>query len=645
MNLVGIELYTKELSRLKVGKFMSSINILHLSDLHISSKRLSATSKKLIKDIVEQTSTMDKILLVVSGDIVDKGDYAKYKDGVVCFFQNLKNEMGTKIEDAFFVPGNHDKERSISNTLYGQLSQINNIEITEDIWRLQRDNYKSYLDMISQIRRVLKLKSKKMTETFGVDYCEIGNAVICFIQIDTSWGTYGGKDEEGKLVIGKYQIDSLYEQYEKLREKFEEDGKQISITIGVGHHPISWLNPEQEKKLKKYMIDEEYFNMNLYLCGHIHDMELENWYNSEHSLMTLVTGVGWSHRMEDVNDKDKKDEHRYSIYVVDIGKNTCDIIMRKSQRNGNFICDYSVYVNDERKLGKLCYPLKIENCNQPFINMNSPRGDLVKNLYVDVKLLDLIKKTHNAMLVFRKKSVELLQFYKRNYIERQADIYDNTEEYNKAIAALNNRFFLDDKNDKFVIDIFNHNISIVYEQFTAYLQELLAYFVVNFAECFPDNSNLRVHFRWYEKDGDEYLKLCQYSNIDLDEGPSVSEIAWGGLIEQSYELKNSLIYSINPRYNNHEPVKWDDFMTVVPSFLNCEQEFRNVYNKKVKRPSMTFGISVLNTECNKEEVSKPLYVFEYLDIYQLISDIVDDFINDFIVDYSKYLIYIENKGE
>lgn len=57
---------------LHVGEIMSGINILHLSDLHISSKRLSATSRKLIQDIVAQTIDMDDILLVISGDIVDK---------------------------------------------------------------------------------------------------------------------------------------------------------------------------------------------------------------------------------------------------------------------------------------------------------------------------------------------------------------------------------------------------------------------------------------------------------------------------------------------------------------------------------------------------------------------------------------------
>ena len=629
------------------GENMSSIKILHLSDLHISSKKLSATSRKLIEDIVKQTQQMDEIVLVVTGDIVDKGEYSKYAEGVVRFFTELKGQMGEKIKETFFVPGNHDKELSISNTLYGKLSQTSDFVITEDIWKLQEQNYKSYVELITKVKKIFKPKSKKVTETFGVEVCEVEDNVLCFVKIDTSWGTYGEKGEEGKLVVGDYQLNSLIHEYESIRDNLEEQGKQISITIGIGHHPITWLNPVQEKKMKKYMIDEEYFNMNLYLCGHIHDMELENWYNNERSIMTLVTGIGWNHRKEDDSEKDKKDGHRYSIYLIDVFKNSCDIIMRRSKKSGSFITDYSVY-DDKVKSGKLCYPLKIENGNQPFIDMNSPKDDLTTSIFVDEKMMSVIKNSHASMVFFQKKAVELSMFYKRNYIERQADIYQDEEEYQKIVTLLNNRFFMNDYTDDNVKNVFMKKIDIVYQNFMAFLQDVSANFVNNFQDSFPEHTNLRVHFRWYKKEEDKYRKLCQYSNVDLGVGPSISEIDWGGLIEQAYILDKSMIYSVNPRHNNHEPVKWDDFMTIVPSFFKSEQELRNSQNKKIKRPSMTFGISVLNNECNKEELSKSLYVFEYLGIDKLISSIIDDYIRDFNVDYSHFLAYIDrilNKGE
>ncbi len=67
---------------------MGAFSILHLSDLHISSKAISGTHKKLLEDIREQISDSDKVILIITGDIINKGDY-KNIDGVINFFQSL----------------------------------------------------------------------------------------------------------------------------------------------------------------------------------------------------------------------------------------------------------------------------------------------------------------------------------------------------------------------------------------------------------------------------------------------------------------------------------------------------------------------------------------------------------------------------
>lgn len=617
---------------------MPEINILHLSDLHMSSgKRLSSTSKNLIKDIVEQTSNMDNLIMVVSGDIIDKGVYEKNKEGVINFFRNLQKAIGEKIIATCFVPGNHDKVHSAGNILYGKLCHSNEIEITDEIWKLQRENYEPYLGMVSDIKCIFNSKSKKVNETFNIETVEIKNDIICIIEMDTTWAACG-EEEEGKLVLGKYQLDVLTKQYEEIKEKLEETDKHISLTIGVGHHPISWLKPSQEKIIKKYMTDEEYLNMDLYLCGHIHEMNLENWQNNEHSIMTLVTGIGWNHHRRDNKEKDKKDEHRYSIYIIDIEKNSCDIIMRRSQSKGDFVRDYSVYVGDNEKPNKLCFPLKLRNNAHPFIELNAPKDDLNKSIFVDKDMLNLIVRIHNLMMLFEKKSTELIKFYERGYIENLEEKYSL-----KEMGKVKNYFFNGEQLNEEVEKIFNDNLDDGYRKFTAFLQDLLVNFVDIFQSCFPKDSHIRVHFRWYKKDDDEYKRLCQYSNLDNLKGPSISDIKWGGLIEQAYILKKSLIYSANAKYNNHRPVKWDDFITIVPLFYKCEEEFKNIQGKKLKRPMMTFGISVTNEKCEKICISKNLYVMEFLDIYQMITNVLDDFISAFALDYTKYLTYINNR--
>lgn len=625
---------------------MANINLLHLSDLHISSKRLSSTSKELIDDIVSQIEDMSEVILVVSGDTVNKGEFEKYMDGVQLFFQSLKDKTGKKIKDVYFVPGNHDKVRSKSNELFGKYIQYEPYEMTEEVWNLQSENYADYLNMVNVIKKIFNSKSRNTTCTFGVEYCETKGGIICIVKIDTSWATYGGKEEGGKLIIGKYQFDKLRTQYSELKDKLEEKEKELTITIGIGHHPVNWLQSSEEKEIKKYMIDEEYFNMNLYLCGHIHDMDVENWNNGYHSIMTLVTGIGWNHQDTSSKEKDKKDEHRYSLYIIDKQKNSCDIIMRRSQKNGKFVSDYSVYTNDEEKKDKLCYPLVMDNSRQPFINMNAPKGDFISSMFVDTYMINSIKEMQNQLVAFQKKVVELLIFYEREYVEEQKDLYES-EEYLAVCMQLNDRFFKKDYVNPRINEIFSKEIERIYRKFTGYLYDVLVNFVTLFQDCFPENTNIRAHFRWYNQDGDKYIRLCQYSNIDGEDGPNLSSIDWGGMIEQSYKTGNSLVYSINQKYNNHKPVKWDDFLTAVPLFFRCEQEIRDTSNRKRKRPMITFGISVLNEDKNKD-ISKYLYILEYLGISQLITSILDDFMRDFDVDYTQYLKYIDfeiNQGE
>ena len=35
-------------------------------------------------------------------------------------------------------------------------------------------------------------------------------------------------------------------EYENVKEKLEKNGDEIDLTIGIGHHPLSWLNPQEE---------------------------------------------------------------------------------------------------------------------------------------------------------------------------------------------------------------------------------------------------------------------------------------------------------------------------------------------------------------------------------------------------------------
>lgn len=255
-------------------------------------------------------------------------------------------------------------------------------------------------------------------------------------------------------------------------------------------------------------------------------MNLENLYNEEHSLMTLVTGIGWNHQNRESGERDKKDEHRYSIYILDIEKNSCNIIMRKSGKSGTFERETNIYKSNSDD-GNLCFPLKIASNRQPFINMNVPIEDLGKSIFVDARIMNKIESVNYLMIMLQKSWDQTIVYYKNEYIERNLDKIDH--EMQKKLYD----YFYKNIKDNDVETFFEKDVDNIYELFTAYLQELLNQFIANFEDILPPETNLRVHFRCYEKENDKYYKLCQSSSIDGETGPNISTIQWGGLIEKS----------------------------------------------------------------------------------------------------------------
>ena len=132
---------------------MSSLKILHLSDLHIGNFKYVDPNVLPIKicDLLhEQSKKVD--LVVVSGDIFDGNSEKAVEDQIFAtlFFKTLVDQLLSKgispasfsIDNILFVPGNHDlvrkkgfefeKYNSFINTLYpkGRLSR--NLSLSDE---------------------------------------------------------------------------------------------------------------------------------------------------------------------------------------------------------------------------------------------------------------------------------------------------------------------------------------------------------------------------------------------------------------------------------------------------------------------------------------------------------------------------------
>ena len=93
---------------------MRKFSVLHLSDLHITEYRKSYSTvlKKLLDNIAEETQNIKSLILIVTGDIIDKSNYETTSDIAVKFFDDLSKKLQNKIIKIYFTPGNHDKHRT-----------------------------------------------------------------------------------------------------------------------------------------------------------------------------------------------------------------------------------------------------------------------------------------------------------------------------------------------------------------------------------------------------------------------------------------------------------------------------------------------------------------------------------------------------
>lgn len=624
----------------------NTFSILHLSDLHIVDTKNNGTYQsdlnKLIDDIVVQIKEnhVINLIIVVSGDIIDKGNYENSR-AAIAFFNDHKDKLylisNLSVVDIQIVPGNHDRERTTPTGLFSQSFQTREISIKDaEEWNLYENTNKQFISFANDIEKIF---NKKITtsETFGCEITEVAGNHICFLRIDTAWSEYENQSYK-KLRIGKYQLDCLKEQLDTNRTELQKKGKNIDVTIAITHHPLSWLSPMDEIAIKSLFMKEDFFDVDMLLSGHVHNQSVENLYNHEHSLLTLVTGIGWSQ-----NDPQRNKEYRYSIYSLNTFRNCCEIIVRKTNKGNSFDYDYSIYTDRrERLISKLLYPIKIMS-NYPFIDVNSLNDINKTGIYVDVNIINRIREMSWIAMDLKNIFDNLLNTHCSYYISQWVDFMPK-----RTVKRYRNRL----KNQ---LEIAKNDIShiipeeiqnlmkseITNKNFSSFLIEFCAKCVEKLAFCFSKSVKLRVHFRWLSSN-DNYLKLyakCSDDSISTN----LKDLPWkSSMVEAAYNSNNSVVYSSN-EWQSSISTDWDDFITIAPKFKENIIIIENDDKVKEERPAITFGISVKGEMNNKDTIV--LYLLSYLKIEKLISDVLESYVNVFNVNMKRYLKYLREKKE
>ncbi len=629
--------------------------ILHLSDLHIRKSinrkpYYQDALKKLLDDIQSQTKTIQDLIIVVSGDIVDKGDYENSSEAAKCFFEHLYAKLQSKVKDIIIVPGNHDKKRDPIDTLISKAHM--NIGIEENgrdsqaEWDFHLKAYDGFLELTNKIYSIFG-KEKTLQNTFGVEISSIGNTKICFVRMDTSWCSHS--DSKCKdLRIGKYQLKQLNKEYKEKRTPSENDNLSVDLTIAVSHYPFDWINPQDSEICNQYFLSEEFLDVDIVMCGHVHSFSAMNHFNHQHSLLTLVTGIGWNKEKPD----EDKNAHRYSLYALNLSYNSCDIITRATKATGEYDYDYSLYIGkQEFKDKKLRFPLKIKE-NNAFIRINTQDPTSPNSLFLNNEIVSLIPTVAESLSSFSDGIARVYVNYKDNcfssFLEKFIPEALNDDDLTDEQQALHSKI-CDYLYDDGELDLDSKkqylNYETAFDDFLGFLNEICVCAVDELKEYFDSEINIRAHFRWHsfeEKNGktvrDEYSMLCQYSNIDNEPKKDMQTIPWGSLIKPAFETLEPIVYSANKAYNSVS-TDWNDFITLVPQFFNYKHDIRIRKGVNEERPIITFGFSIKGNITDKDILF--LYLLAYLRMDKMIANMIDGYIHLFNIDTRNFLSQIQ----
>lgn len=645
----------------------NTFSILHLSDLHIVQKNNTYQSDldKLIDDvsIQVQENHITKLIIVVSGDIIDKGNYDN-EGAAIKFFKNLRRKLNSisdqLVEDIQIVPGNHDRERNIKAELYSRAFQSKDTAIdNEKEWELYKENNEKFLSFANDIYEIFG-KTPDIKDTFGCELKQVGNNRICFLRIDTAWSEYVSQSCK-KLRIGSYQLSSLKNQLDSIRTALQKKGEKIDVTIAITHHPLSWLTPADEISVKSFFMKEDFLDVDMLLSGHVHNQSVENLYNHEHSILTLVTGIGW---LQD--DPQRNKEYRYSIYSLNVFRNCCEIIVRKTNRGNSFDFDYSIYTDKKERLtSKLLYPIKMMS-SYPFIDVNSLNDVNKTGVYVDVNIMNKIREItwaimdlKNALADSINGSIEFFALQRSHFNTAEKTIQENAVQKKKSTPQQikeTTAEIVTTQEIKEHLKRAKNNISYTippkirklideesaYRNFSSLLRDVCFNCVNKLRLCFSDDVTIRVHMRWLFNKS-TYSQLC-YHCSDPTIKTRLKDLPWeASMAEAAYNSGGSVVYSSN-KWQSSIVTDWDDFITGVPKFKENVITIVLDNGRKEERPAITFGISVKNANGQiSDEDSLILYLLSYLKIEELVSDVLEKYVNIFDVKLQHYLHFLRNQ--
>ena len=282
---------------------------LHLSDLHFRVTEDNFESEiiydRLLEDLKHIEEHID--LVFVTGDIAYSGRIEEYERASI-FFNKVLEILNLGKEVIFFVPGNHDVQRSntanyVSKMLDGINSEKEVAEIlgSKELREIFLKRLNNYYDFVKKTAFPIEKSELSYTKNINVNGIE-----IAVVGLNSAWGSNSNL-EKGNIILGERQV---IEAYSKIQNP--------QVTITLLHHPIYYFRDEDVESVESVINNRSDF----VLHGHIHRRKVITQKMPDSMVHYLVAGASYEKNSTTTN-------LAYNYVSTDFESGIADICLRK----------------------------------------------------------------------------------------------------------------------------------------------------------------------------------------------------------------------------------------------------------------------------------------------------------------------------
>ncbi len=293
------------------GEQMSVIAWLHISDFHFRTGVDNFSQEQACQSLLESaTSAVDNgqhlAFAVITGDIAFSGQRSEYQEASA-FLAELAAATGISTSAFYFVPGNHDVDRTVNELAYeGGLSKITSQELVDHYLSedritplLQRQSeFWSFVDSFTVGQRRQLLPS-------GLGYISnisVASMNVCILGLNSAWLS-GSENEDRNLVIGERQVIDAITASRATKPHF---------TVAMAHHPLSWLSEWDEQTCGTRLLPAA----DLFLRGHLHSNSVSLSSSPQHPCIEVAAGSSHATRFYG---------NAYNIVSIDASAGSCAV--------------------------------------------------------------------------------------------------------------------------------------------------------------------------------------------------------------------------------------------------------------------------------------------------------------------------------